>query len=89
MNTNKYIFWCSCWIIILTGIVSIFIVKNVEYQVTSSPVEDMYHKQLVVTLDSILDSRFGTGCCEEVIDSDDVSIPPRLFSAKKFVDMVE
>ena len=40
----------------------------------SSPVEDMYHRQLVVTLDSILDVRFGTGCCEEVIDSDDVSV---------------
>lgn len=36
---------------------------------TSSPVEEMYHKQLVVTLDSILDARFGAGCCEEDIDT--------------------
>lgn len=35
--------------------------------ITSSPVEEMYHRQLVVTLDSILDARFGTGCCEENI----------------------
>ena len=34
----------------------------------------MYHKQLVVTLDSILDARFGPGCYKEVIDSDDVSV---------------
>ena len=47
--------------------------------ITSSPVEEMYHRQLVVTLDSILDARFGAGCCEEVIDSDDVSVPPTLF----------
>ena len=38
--------------------------------VTSSPVEEMYHRQLVVTLDSILDARFGSGCCEESIDID-------------------
>ena len=42
----------------------------------SSPVEEMYHRQLVVTLDSILDARFGPCCCKEVIDSNDnVSVP--------------
>jgi hypothetical protein len=46
---------------------------------TSSHVEEMYHRQLVVTLDSILDARFGAGCYKEVIDSDDVSVPPTLF----------
>lgn len=69
MNTNNYICWCSCLITILIGIVSIFVVKHVEYQVTSSPVEKMYHKQLVNTLDSILDARFGPGCCKEDIDT--------------------
>ena len=47
--------------------------KEREYStvrfITSSPVEEMYHRQLVVTLDSILDARFGPGCCEEVIDT--------------------
>lgn len=43
--------------------------------ITSSPVEEMYHRQLVVTLDSIFDARFGHDCCKEVIDSDSVSIP--------------
>ena len=42
--------------------------------ITSSPVEEMYHRQLVVTLDSILDARFGPGCYKEVIDSNDVTI---------------
>ena len=40
----------------------------------SSPVEEMYHRQLVVTLDSIFDARFGHDCCKEVIDSDSVSV---------------
>lgn len=40
----------------------------------SSPVEEMYHRQLVVTLDSILDARFGHDCYKEVIDSDSVSV---------------
>ena len=37
--------------------------------ITSSPVEEMYHKQLVVTIDSILDARFGTDYCKEDIDT--------------------
>ena len=32
--------------------------------IISSPVEEMYHRQLVVTLNSILDARFGNSCCE-------------------------
>ena len=42
--------------------------------ITNSNVEEMYHKQLVITLDSILDARFGHNCCKEVIDSDSVTI---------------
>ena len=40
----------------------------------SSPVEEMYHKQLVVTLDSIFDARFGPSYYKEGIDSNNVSI---------------
>ena len=42
--------------------------------ITSSPVEEMYHRQLVVTLDSILNARFSANCCEEIIDRNNVSI---------------
>ena len=69
MNINKYILWCSCCIVVLIGIIAILIISHIEYQVTSSPVEEMYHRQLVTTLDSILDTRFGAGCCEEDIDT--------------------
>ena len=72
MNPNKYILWCSCCITIIIGVVSMLIVKHIELQVTSSPVEEMYHRQLVVTLDSILDARFGADCCEEDIDNDTI-----------------
>ena len=37
--------------------------------ITSSPVEEMYHRQLVVTLDSILDAKFSSGCCKKDIDT--------------------
>lgn len=57
--------------------------------ITSSPVEEMYHRQLVVTLDSILDARFGASCCEEVIDSDDVSVPQTLFHNHSSMEMME
>lgn len=39
----------------------------------------MYHRQLVTTINYILDARFSTCCCKENIDSDDISIPPTLF----------
>ena len=60
--------------IIIAGFITLFISINNDTCPTSSPVEEMYHKQLVVTLDSILDARFGPGCYEEVIDSDNVTI---------------
>lgn len=47
----------------------IFIKSTVRIAVTSSHVEEMYHRQLVITIDSILDARFGPGCCEEDIDT--------------------
>lgn len=58
---------------------TIFVTKLVIKE-SSAPVEDMYHRQLVNTLDSILDARFDPGCCEEVIDSNDVTITQTEFS---------
>ena len=69
MNTNKYILWCSACIVICIGIMTIILDVDIHRNNTSSPVEEMYHRQLVVTLDSILDARFGAGCCEEDIDT--------------------
>lgn len=67
----------AIYFVIVIGIV---IYTNVQSNKnTSTPVEEMYHRQLVVTLDSILDARFGPGCYEEVIDSDSVSIPHTRF----------
>ena len=76
----------TCIDIIIMIVISLAIVCSICFPIfcsyygsikaiTSTPVEEMYHKQLVVTLDSILDARFGAGCCEEVIDSDDVTVP--------------
>lgn len=79
MNKGAIIFWGNLviWCIIIS-IVSIGMAKSCS-NTNNNSIEEMYHKQLVITLDSILDARFGTGCCEEVIDSDDVSIPSRYF----------
>ena len=65
--------------IIIAGFITLFISINNDTCSTSSPVEEMYHKQLVVTLDSILDARLDAGCCEEVIDSDDISVTHNRF----------
>ena len=53
-----------CTIVAATILITKFVIKE-----SSSPVEDMYHRQLVITLDSILDARFSHGCCEENIDT--------------------
>ena len=78
MDINKYILWCSCLIVIFVGIMTIISVYQIEHQVTSSPVEEMYHKQLVITLDSILNARFDAGCCDEdTIDTSNQKISSR------------
>ena len=61
-------------LVCFTIIICCIILTDYHPNSITSPVEEMYHKQLVVTLDSILDARFGASCCEEVIDSDDVSV---------------
>ena len=66
MKSNTFTY---CIIVTVTILITKFVLEE-----SSSPVEEMYHKQLVVTLDSILDARFGHGCYKEVIDSDDVSV---------------
>ena len=64
-----------CIIVAATILITKLIIKE-----SSAPVEDMYHRQLVTTLDSILDARFDPGCCEEVVDSNDVTIIQTEFS---------
>lgn len=76
-SAKKFLYIMAIYFIIVIGIV---IYTNVQSNKnTSTLVEEMYHRQLVVTLDSILDARFGPGCCKEVIDSDDVSVPHTRF----------
>ena len=58
-----------CIIIAATILITKLVIEE-----SSAPVEEMYHRQLITTLDSILDARFGHDCCKEVIDSDSVSV---------------
>ena len=52
----------------IIGASTILITKLVTEE-SSSPVEEMYHRQLVSTIDSILDARFGPSYCKENIDT--------------------
>lgn len=62
-----------CIALVITVVIFCSYLGSVK-AITSSPVEEMYHRQLVTTLDSILDARFGPGCYKEVIDSNNVSV---------------
>ena len=64
-----------CIIVAITILITKLVIEK-----SSAPVEEMYHRQLVITIDSILDARFDPGCCEEVIDSNDVTITKTRFS---------
>ena len=72
MRSNTFTY---CIIVAVTILITKLVIEE-----SSSPVEEMYHRQLVVTLDSILDAKFSSGWCKEVIDSNDVSVPYTRFS---------
>ena len=73
MRSNTFTY---CIIVAVTILITKFVIEE-----SSSPVEEMYHRQLVVTIDSILDARFGPSCCEKVINNNDtVSVPNTRFS---------
>lgn len=69
VNISIFIVYPLCMIYILSTVIGNTVISCTRTD--SSPVEEMYHRQLVNTLDSILDSRFGAGCCKE--DNDTVS----------------
>lgn len=71
MRNNIFIY---CIIVASTILITKLVIEE-----SSSPVEEMYHKQLVTTIDSILDARFSPGYCKEVVDRDSISVPPTLF----------
>ena len=71
MRSNTFTY---CIIVAVTILITKFVIEE-----SSSPIEEMYHRQLVVTLDSILDARFGPCCCKEVIDNNNISIPNTRF----------
>ena len=56
-------------IIIFIFIINVILTTILVYKEYSSLVEEMYHRQLVTAIDSILDARFDDGCCEEDIDT--------------------
>ena len=66
MRNNVFTY---CIIVAATVLITKFVIEE-----SSSPVEEIYHRQLVTTIDSILDARFSNGCCEEVVDSDNISV---------------
>ena len=72
MRSNTFTY---CIIVAVTILITKFVIEE-----SSSPVEEIYHRQLVTTVDSILDARFGPSCCEKVIDSNYVSVPHTRFS---------
>ena len=66
----------GCFGIVIIAVFFIVVICGVAIILSDKPpVKEDMHRELVTTIDSILDARFGTGCCDEVIDSDDVTVP--------------
>lgn len=66
-SAKKFLYIMAIYFVITIGIVIYTNIRSNKN--TSTPIEEIYHRQLVVTLDSILDVRFGPGCCKEDIDT--------------------
>ena len=89
MNLNKYILWCSACIVICVGIMTIILDVDIHRNNTSTPVEEMYHRQLVITLDSVLDVHLNAATLKELKDKDSANISDRTHYEKYFVPMEE
>ena len=61
MKNNVFTY---CIIVAATVLITKLVIEE-----SSSPVEEMYHRQLVTAIDSILDARFGPGYCKKTIDT--------------------
>ena len=89
MNTNKYIAWCSACIVICAGILTIILDIDIRRNNNSTPVEEMYYRQLVITLDSVLDAHLNAATLKELKDKDSIGIADRTHYEKYFVPMEE
>lgn len=87
MNKDKLLYWISlvaACIAITIG--SIAIAKH-DKSLQSSPVEETYHKQLVITLDSVLDAHLNAATLKELKYKDSTSITDHTHYEKYFVPM--
>ena len=85
MDKYKLLYWISlvaACVAITIG--SINIAKH-NRSLQSSPVEEMYHRQLVVTLDSILDAHLNAATLKELKNKDSTNIADRTHYEKYFV----
>lgn len=87
MNKDKLLYWGSlAAACIAIAIGSIAIAKH-NISSPSTPVEEMYHRQLVTTLDSVLDARLNAATLKELKDKDSAGISDRTHYEKYFVPM--
>lgn len=87
MNKTGIIYWGSLFV---WGIlISLFWIKVAKdsYSSISSPVEEMYHRQLVITLDSVLDAHLNAVTLKELKDKDSIGIADHTHYEKYFVPM--
>ena len=72
MKNNVFTY---CIIVVATVLITKLVIEE-----SSSPVEEMYHRQLVTTIDSILNARFSPDYCKETIDTINVNTFSTRFS---------
>lgn len=89
MDKDKLLYWISlaaACVAITIG--SIDIAKH-DRSLQSSPVEEMYHRQLVITLDSVLDAHLNAATLKELKDKDSSGIADYTHYEKYFVPIEE
>lgn len=82
MKALRFILTIMIVINIITIAVVLFDVTSPVERIIDCKHHHVTHDELVNILDSVLDARFGSDRCYEVIDSDDISIPLDSFMRK-------
>lgn len=89
MDKDKLLYWISLAAACVAIAISSIAIAKHNKSLPSTPVEETYHRQLVITLDSVLDAHLNAAILKELKDKDSAGISDRTHYEKYFVPMEE
>ena len=87
MNKDKLLYWISLAAACVAITIGSIAIASHNRSLQSSPVEEAYYRQLVITLDSVFDAHLNAATLKELKDKDSAGISDRTHYEKYFVPM--